>query len=193
MYWFTVCFQTEINSPPTQEPIATTTFTESYPSSLRDNYYTTEPAKPIYIKTADLDTEPRPEPQRDVRPPRSKHTHYNGIGSTLNASILKSPGLPNGDTTVYPGIQQFEDIPLSSLSSRTSHLEAEYEKLVASNGGVVEPHRPPNKDWGRDDEIDVITHSLKPGVPPTPLIRSLREELEHLSGKMHVYDANVNV
>ncbi|XP_041366063.1 uncharacterized protein LOC121381047 isoform X2 [Gigantopelta aegis] len=181
--------QTDLKTTPTQEPIATTTFNESYPTSLRDNYYTTEPAKPIFIRTADLESGP------DVKsPPHSKHTQYSGLGSSGKSSILKSPGLPNGDVTVYPGMQQFEDIPLNSLSARSTHRDDDgHEKLASSNGGVVEPHRPPAKDWGRDDEIDVVTQSLKPGVAPTPLIRSLREELEHLSGKLHVYDSNVNV
>ncbi|XP_046582208.1 uncharacterized protein LOC124289646 [Haliotis rubra] len=59
--------KTVMDKTPTQERLQTTTFSESYPTSMRDSYYDTEPAKPIVIRTKDLD--PDPKGSTNLNPP----------------------------------------------------------------------------------------------------------------------------
>ncbi|RUS89976.1 hypothetical protein EGW08_002243, partial [Elysia chlorotica] len=55
--------QTNLNSqPPQQEKLTTSTFTESLPQSLRPNYYATQPAEPIVIRSNELGDLNRPPP-----------------------------------------------------------------------------------------------------------------------------------
>ncbi|XP_067655545.1 streptococcal hemagglutinin-like [Haliotis asinina] len=163
--------QTVIDKTPTQERLQTTTFSESYPTSMRDSYYATEPAKPIVIRTKDLD--PDPKGNTNSKPSHPKHQTVNGIGTGTSKS-----GLPNGDTS-YPGMTGYEDIPLHSFGSK-SQTQDSLKENGGLNGG---PHKGPTKTWAGQDELDVVS-SLEPGASPRPFIRSLREELEHLSTKI---------
>ncbi|XP_046582211.1 mucin-3A-like [Haliotis rubra] len=163
--------QTVMDKTPTQERLQTTTFSESYPTSMRDSYYATEPAKPIVIRTKDLD--PDPKGSTNSKPSHPKHQTVNGIGTGMGKS-----GLPNGDTS-YPGMTGYEDIPLHSFGSKSQTQDS-----VKENGGLNGgPHKGPTKTWAGQDEVDVVS-SLEPGTSPQPFIRSLREELEHLSTKI---------
>ncbi|XP_046338834.2 uncharacterized threonine-rich GPI-anchored glycoprotein PJ4664.02-like isoform X2 [Haliotis rufescens] len=171
--------QTVMDKTPTQERLQTTTFSESYPTSMRDSYYATEPAKPIVIRTKDLDIDP--QGTTNSKPSQPKHQTVNGIGTGMGKS-----GLPNGDTS-YPGMTGYEDIPLHSFGSK-SHTQDSVKENGGVNGGLHGglnggPHKPPTKTWAGQDEVDVVS-SLEPGASPRPFIRSLREELEHLSTRI---------
>ncbi|XP_071099965.1 uncharacterized protein [Haliotis cracherodii] len=171
--------QTVMDKTPTQERLQTTTFSESYPTSMRDSYYATEPAKPIVIRTKDLDIDP--QGSTNSKPSQPKHQTVNGIGTGMG-----KPGLPNGDTS-YPGMTGYEDIPLHSFGSK-SHTQDSVKENGGVNGGLHGslnggPHKPPTKTWAGQDEVDIVS-SLEPGASPRPFIRSLREELEHLSTRI---------
>lgn len=178
----TIChllLQTVMDKTPTQERLQTTTFSESYPTSMRDSYYATEPAKPIVIRTKDLDIDP--QGTTNSKPSQPKHQTVNGIGTGMGKS-----GLPNGDTS-YPGMTGYEDIPLHSIGSK-SYTQDSVKENGGVNGGLHGglnggPHKPPTKTWAGQDEVDVVS-SLEPGASPRPFIRSLREELEHLSTRI---------
>ncbi|XP_050410928.1 mucin-2 isoform X2 [Patella vulgata] len=151
---------------PRQEKLNTSTFSENLQTGLRDNYYTTEPAKPIVIKTKGLD---------------NNGTKQNGISHRGSA-------MPN-ESYSYPGIQNFEDIPTTHLTSYgnvnsfTDENNIEMEMLTSNhgNGHAGKFKHRPHQAWHGEDEMDVIKKSIQPGVSPSLLIDSIRDELNHLS------------
>ncbi|KAK6190993.1 hypothetical protein SNE40_002744 [Patella caerulea] len=160
---------------PRQEKLNTSTFSENLQTGLRDNYYTTEPAKPIVIKTKGLDNN----------------------GTKQNGVTHRGSAMPNGSSS-YPGIQNFEDIPTTHLTSygnvnsSTDENNIEMEILTSNhgNGHAGKFKHRPHQAWHGEDEMDVIKKSIQPGVSPSPLIECIRDELNHLS--KHTDSKNCN-
>lgn len=162
--------------PPQHEKAKTTTFNESYPTSMRNNFFATEPGKPIVIRARDLDGAGDAAPANSHNPGSHRHSTTNGLGATRTS--VSDTGLG--------GLEQFHPIPrsapvypLGASGSARRPSKSDGMEMQTLNG--AEAHHRPTRNVGNGDEVDIIKESLRPGSSPRPLIDSIRNELKSLS------------
>ncbi|GFO39595.1 hypothetical protein PoB_006610000 [Plakobranchus ocellatus] len=153
--------QTNLSTqPPQQEKLTTSTFTETLPASLRPNYYTTQPAEPIVIKSRELG-----DPNNDGRDyylsPRNTASaaHTNGShGAWTHPGTFQNP--------LFDGSSEQALAPASSQSSSlrvgSRHGAPYHQQPVRHSGHQYEPY------YGLSSYQEIPQSSTLPGQADEP-------------------------